>query len=157
MATILTNICATRYDFIDKKFAETVCQVLKIEPQRLIKLKQIQRFDSLAAKSITHTIYPTLTIGTHTESFASLLITKLRSHLMILGQPWIKKHEIIIDMINNFLAFWPSYYIHIEAISPTTLSQLRLPTRKAVVRIDKDIISLKIIKKGSKEDMIDFF
>ena len=31
MATILANICATRYDFIDKEFAETVCQVFEID------------------------------------------------------------------------------------------------------------------------------
>ena len=32
MATILANTCATRYGFIDEKFAETVCQVLEIKP-----------------------------------------------------------------------------------------------------------------------------
>ena len=41
MATILTNTYATRYSFIDEKFAEIVCQVLKIKLQSLIKLKQI--------------------------------------------------------------------------------------------------------------------
>ena len=87
MATILANTCATRYGFIDKKFAKIVCQVLEIEPQRLIKPKQIQRFDGRATQPITHAIYPTLTIGTHSKNLASLLITKLRNHLMILGQP----------------------------------------------------------------------
>ena len=38
MTTILANTCATRYYFIDKKFMETVCQVLEIKLQRLIKL-----------------------------------------------------------------------------------------------------------------------
>ena len=41
MATTLANTCATGYAFIDEEFAETVCQVLEIEPQRLIKPKQI--------------------------------------------------------------------------------------------------------------------
>ncbi len=40
-ATILADTCATGYAFIDEKFAETVCQVLEIEPHCLIKLKQI--------------------------------------------------------------------------------------------------------------------
>ena len=31
MATILTNTYATRYGFINKKFVETIYQVLKIE------------------------------------------------------------------------------------------------------------------------------
>ena len=41
MAITLTNTYATRYGFIDEKFAETVCQILEIEPQCLIKPKQI--------------------------------------------------------------------------------------------------------------------
>ena len=87
MATRLANICATGYSFIDEKFANTVCQILRIEPQCLIKPKQIQGFDGIAAKPITYAIYPTLTVGTHTENLAPLLITKLEIHLMILGQP----------------------------------------------------------------------
>ena len=85
-AITLANTCATGYGFIDEKFAETVCQALEIKPQRLIKPKQIQRFDGRAAKPITHIIYPTLTIGNHTESLAFLLITKLENHLMIFGR-----------------------------------------------------------------------
>ena len=38
-ATTLADTGATRYDFIDEEFAETVCQVLEIEPQCLIKPK----------------------------------------------------------------------------------------------------------------------
>ena len=86
-ATTLANTYAIGYGFIDEKFAETVCQVLEIESQRLIKPKQIQRFDGRATKPITHAIYPTLTVGDHTKSLAPLLITKLGNHPMILGQP----------------------------------------------------------------------
>ena len=84
-AITLADTCATGYGFINEEFAETVCQVLEIELQRLIKPKQIQKFDDKAAKSITHAIYPTLTVGDHTESLAPLLITKLGNHPMILG------------------------------------------------------------------------
>ena len=42
MATTLANICATGYGLIDKKFAKTICQVLEIKPQCLIKPQQIQ-------------------------------------------------------------------------------------------------------------------
>ena len=31
MAIILVDICATRYSFINEKFAETICQVLEIK------------------------------------------------------------------------------------------------------------------------------
>ena len=86
MAITLANTCAPGYSFIDKEFAETVCQVLEIESQHLIKPKQIQGFDVRAAKPITHPIYPILTVGTHIENLALLLITKLENHPMILGQ-----------------------------------------------------------------------
>ena len=156
MAITLADTYTTEYGFIDEKFAETVCQVLEIKPQCLIKPKQIQRFDGRAAKPITHAIYPTLTISIHTENLASLLITKLRNHPMILGRPWMKKHGVIIDMTNDSLAFWPGHCTHIGATSPNTLSQPKLPAETAVVRIEKDISPRKMIKKGSKEDMTDF-
>ena len=154
MATTLADTCATGYGFIDEEFAETVCQNLEIEPQRLIKPKEIQGFDGRAAKPITHAIYPTLTVGTHTESLAPLLITKLGNHPMILGRPWMKKHGVIIDMTNNSLAFWPGHCTHIGATFP--LSPPSLSTETAAVRIEEDITARKIIKKGSKEDMTDF-
>ena len=84
-ATTLADTCANGYSFIDEKFAEIVCQVLEIEPERLIKPKQIQGFDGRAAKPIIYAIYPTLTVGAHIESLAFLLITKLRNHSMIFG------------------------------------------------------------------------
>ena len=156
MATILADTCVTGYGFIDEEFVETVCQVLETEPQRLIQPKQIQRFDGRAAQPITLAIYPTLTVGTHTESFTPLLITKLGNHPMILGRLWMEKQGVIIDITNNSLAFWPDHYTHIGTTSPTTLSQPRLTAESAVIKIEKDITPWKIIKRGLKKDMIDF-
>lgn len=139
IAIILANICATRYCFIDEEFAEKVCQVLEIEPQRLIKPKQIQRFDGRAAKPIIHAIYPTLTMGTHTESLAPFLITNLGNHFMILRRHSMKKHRVIIDMKNDFLDFWPGHCIYVRASRPTILSYPTLPMETAVIRIEKDV------------------
>ena len=41
MATTLADTCITEYSFIDEEFAKTICQVLEIKLQRLIKPKQI--------------------------------------------------------------------------------------------------------------------
>lgn len=65
-AIIVADTYAPEYDFLLEDFAETVYQVLEIEPQRLIKIKQIQEFDGTDVKPITHAIYSTLTVGTHT-------------------------------------------------------------------------------------------
>lgn len=58
---------------------------------------------------------------------------------MILGQSWIKKHRVIINIKNNFLAFWPSYCIHIKVISLITLSQTKLLATIEIIRIGKNI------------------
>ena len=63
----------------------------------------------------------------------------------------MKKHGVIIDMINNFLAFWPAHYTHNEAISSTTLSQAKLPAEIVVIKIEKDITPQKMLKKGLKK------
>ena len=152
----IANTCAIRYGFIDKKFEKTVCQVLEIKPQCLIKPKQIQKFNGKATKPIIHTIYSILTISTHTKSFILLLIMKLENHPIIFGQPWMKKYGTIIDIINNFLAFWLDYCIYIGVISPTILNLPSLPIKTTAVRTKEAITSQKIIKKSSIKDMTNF-
>lgn len=68
----------------------------------------------------------------------------------------MKKHGVIINMTIDFLVFWLGHYIYIEAISPTILSQPRLPTEIAAVKVEKVVTPRKIIKKSSKEDIINF-
>lgn len=48
---------------------------------------------------------------------------------------------VIIDITNNFIAFWPGHCIHIGATSLTTLNQHRLLAETAVIKIEKDITS----------------
>lgn len=83
MDIILANTCAIGYGFIDEKFAEKACQVLKIEPQCLIKSKQMQKVHGRATKLITYAIYPILIVAIYTESLISLFITKLENYHMI--------------------------------------------------------------------------
>ena len=85
MAITLANTYTIEYGFIDKEFAEKVCQVFKIKSQYLIKSKQILGFDSRATKSIIYVIESILTTGTYIESLSPLLITNLRNHLIIFG------------------------------------------------------------------------
>lgn len=88
-AISLANTCAKEYGFIDKKLADEVCQILEIGPQHLIKPKHIYGFDGGTAKPITHAIYLILTVDTHTESLAPLVIKKLRHHPMVFaGYCW---------------------------------------------------------------------
>jgi len=81
----LIDIEAADYSFIDEVIAQIVCDQLQIEPLTLIKAKSIREFDDhYAKKFITHAIYSNLTVQGHTVGTASMLITRLDQHQMIL-------------------------------------------------------------------------
>ena len=63
-------------------------------------------------------------------------------------------HGVIIDITNNFLAFWPSYCTYIKVIFSLSLPSLLIET--IVMRIKKDITFQKMIKKSLNEDMTNF-
>jgi len=68
-----------------KLIAQNVCDHLQIESLSLTKLKSIRRFDDhYAKKLITHAIYSNLTVQDHMIDTASMLITRLNQHQMIL-------------------------------------------------------------------------
>jgi len=76
---------AADYSFIDELIAQNVCDHLQIKSLSLIKLKSIRKFDDhYAKKLITHAIYLNLTVQDHTIDTASMLITRLNQHQMIL-------------------------------------------------------------------------
>ena len=155
-ATTLVDTYATRYGFIDEKFAEIVYQTLEIEPQRLTKPKPIQGFDGRAAQPVTHAIYPTLSVGSHTESLAPLLITKLGHHPMILGRPWMKKHGVLLDMINDCISFSLGYCSHPGAPSVPVPTMPTDETEIISMPIQQDVLPNRILKRGSAEKIDDF-
>jgi len=76
---------AADYSFIDEVIAQIVCNQLQIKSLTLIKAKSIREFDDhYAKKLIIHAIYSNLTIQDHTVDIASMLITRLEQHQMIL-------------------------------------------------------------------------
>lgn len=55
---------------------------------------------------------------------------------MILGKSLIKKYGIMIDLTNNFLAFWSSFYTHIRATSVIIQILFKLFTKIATIKIE---------------------
>ncbi len=154
--TILVNTCAIGFEFIDKNFAETICKKLEIQPQCLTKPKPIQGFDNKTTKSVTHAIYLTFSMGKHTESLSPLLITKLGQYSMILSYLWIKKHRVLLDIVNNFITFFPeSYCIHLRAFLSSMPWNLE---RTEIISTTKqeDIILKQILKREIDEKLDDF-
>ncbi len=102
----LINIKAADYSFIDEVIAQIVCDQLQIESLTLIKAKSIREFDDhYAKKLITHAIYLNLTVQDHTINTASMLITRLDQHQIILEKTWMNKINLVIDMQIDFLRF----------------------------------------------------
>ena len=156
-ATALVDICATRFGFIDEKFAEIVYEKLEIQPQRLTKSKPIQSLDDRAAQLLTHTINPTLSVGNYTKSLAFLLIPKLGQHPMIFGHPEMKKYGVLLDMIHDSITFFLGFCMHLE----TSLSLIPPKPIKEIEEISEakqqqDITLKRILKKGSIENLDGF-
>ncbi len=81
----LINIKAADYSFINEVITQIVCDQLQIKSLTLIKAKSIREFnDYYTKKLITHVIYSNLTIQDHMIDIASILITRLDQHQMIL-------------------------------------------------------------------------
>ena len=108
----LLDTGATGHAFIDESTAREVCEKLQISPQKLTRPKPVKGFDGKRGKDITHAIYPILTVQSHKETIAPLLITQLGQHKMILGKPWMRKHGVIIDMATDQITFWPGHCSH---------------------------------------------
>ena len=124
--TSLLDMGATGIAFIDLAMARHVCDVLKISFIQLAKPKPIKEFDSKSAPSITHAIYPTLTVQGHTKLLAPFLITKLGQHPLIFGKPWMRKHGVILDMSCDKLAFWPGHCQHPGSFPKTVNTPVKL-------------------------------
>lgn len=71
---------------------------------------------------------------------------------MIFDQSWIKKHKVIIYIINNFLIFWFSDYTYINV--DFFLSLLSLSITTTAITTEKNITLKKIIKRQLKKDII---
>ena len=128
----LLDTGATGIAFIDLAIARHVCDVLQIFFIQLAKSKSIKRFDGKPAPSITHAIYPTLTVQGHTKLLALFLITKLGQHPLILGKLWMWKHSVILDMSCDKLNFWLGYCQHPKSLPKTVNTPVKLHLNTSV-------------------------
>ena len=155
--TALLDTGATGYSFVDSAMAQRICNDLLIEPIRLSKPKAIRGFDGKQAPSVTHAIYPIMTVKNHRETTTPMLITKLGQHQIIFGKPWMKKHGAVLDMRNDQLTFWPGHYQHDVALKlPTAEPQAEKPCVKPCVeepRAEEPHASrpVKILKRPTNE------
>ena len=120
---------------------QIICQILEIQPQVLIKIKSIQRFDSRATMPVTYIIYFMLSIGKYIESLAPLLITKLGYYSMIFDPLWMKKYGVLLDMINESIKFSYGYCTYLKAPLLPILPKLKVIDTTS--RVNHQNITLK--------------
>ena len=88
-----------------------VCEELQLKPISLFVFKLLRGYDGkLFKKSITHCILLTLNVNKHKKETCPMLIAKLDKHQVILGKPWINKHNCLLDMIMNKILFVSERY-----------------------------------------------
>ena len=119
---------ASGYSFIDEKTAHLVCEELGITPVPLSKPKHLVCFDGRMAKPVTHAIYPTLTIKNHSELTCPMFITSIGSHPLILGKPWMNRHMVVLDLMDDSIHFKPGRCSHWG--SPRAEAEARRKERK---------------------------
>ncbi len=106
----LIDIKAADYSFINEVIVQIVYDQLQIELLTLIKTKSIREFNNYYAKKlITHVIYLNLTVQNHTIEIASMLITQLDQHQMILEKTWMNK--INLSQMSNDTQSWVSLFL----------------------------------------------
>ncbi len=137
----LIDIEAADYSFIDEVIAQIVSDQLQIKLLTLIKAKSIREFDDhYAKKLITHVIYSNLTVQDHTVDIASMLITRLDQHQMILEKTWMNKINLVIDMQIDSLQF--------SNFNPTSQKSIALFSSNKSITKQKSLTSTHILKRS---------
>ncbi len=137
----LIDIKAADYSFIDEVIAQIVCDQLQIDFLTLIKAKSIREFDDhYAKKLITHVIYLNLTVQDHTIDTASMLITRLDQHQMILEKTWMNKINLVIDMQIDSLRF--------SNFNPTSQKSIALFSSNKSITKRKSLTFTHILKRS---------
>ena len=79
---------------------------------------------------MTYAIYFMLSVENHTKSLVLLLIIKLEQYSIIFGRLWIKKHKVLLDIINNSIILFLRFCIYCETFLFFISSKLIEKTKK---------------------------
>ena len=132
-----------------KKFARKICEKLQITFQQLLKFKFIREFDDKSKIIVTHVIYFIMTVNRHRKNLISLLITKLRNHKLILKKFWMKRHDVILNMINDFFTFWFNHCNHSDVYIHEDKNEMNVDSNTLTVRHQTSVKSQTSLEKTS--------
>ena len=118
---------------MNTKLVRVLYNALDIEPQQLAKPKGIKAFNGQKANRITHGVYPYITIDGYSKLTAPFLITDLGAYNIILGYPWMKRHGVSIDCLNNKLVFRINHctYLSLASTEPPAIKEVQQAPEEA--------------------------
>ena len=118
----LIDCGATGYAFIDKDFAAT--NSLLLCPLKQPRIIEVIDGRQISSGDVTHMTKVTLAINGHKEELPAF-ITSLGHYPIVLGKPWLRKHDVSIRFATDTVIFDSSYCfnhctekaVHVKGIS----------------------------------------
>ena len=131
-AFALVDSGASAYAFIDKEFAQ-----FHDFPQHLLKYpRRVRGFDGQFALTgtITHVAEVTMVLKNHVEKLF-MYVTGLQHYPIVLGHPWLRRHEAVAHFGNNTLSLSSPFCLAHCCPSPVQV--------KAVTSAEEDFLTPK--------------
>ena len=102
----LIDCGASGYAFIDKKFAQT--HQIPLHPLKYAR--RLEGFDGQPALTgnITHVAEVIMDLNGHVERLF-LFVTGLKTYPIVLGHPWLRRHQALADFESNSLSLSSSF------------------------------------------------
>ena len=100
---------ATSYAFINKDFATT--HSLPLYPLKQHRVIEVIDGRTISSGSVTHMTKVGLDIKGHIEELPAF-ITLLGHYPMVLGKPWLRKHDVSIRFSNDSVTFDSEYCLN---------------------------------------------
>ena len=99
----LIDCGSTAYAFLDHTFA----QKNKIDMFPLREARELTVVDGrpISSGPVTHLAIASLRLGSHQEANVPFFVTSLGKYPVVLGLPWMRRHEIQFDWSNDLLRF----------------------------------------------------
>ncbi len=123
--SLVDSGCSAR-GFADRKF----CKDNNIPTLLLPKPRLVLLADGKAASKITDYFVTKIAVGNHTETCVFFVTTLTADNPIILGLPWLQRHNPTIDWRSMSITFQSPYCLRHCCTAPCTATTVPCPTRE---------------------------
>lgn len=120
----LVDCGATGYAFVDEEFARNHnLPMFKLNNPRLLEVIDGRPIES---GTITHYVKTQMSINGHKEQVA-MFITKLGHYPIVLGIPWLRRHDVSISFARNTVTFDSDFCLRQCCENAVTIKGISIP------------------------------